>query len=107
MRTREVTLKRRGLDDVDRQNAEQDRMSAERFLVLAENDAAGARDFLGDFGRVSSEFLDAAVCRLKTLRGGLGLRRLPGSVDDGVYSKADIGLIRRAVVSSGVVGECA
>jgi hypothetical protein len=54
-------------------NGEEHRVTSQRFLVGPENDAAGGRDSLGDFGRVSGEFVNSALCRLEALRAGLGL----------------------------------
>jgi hypothetical protein len=50
-------------------------MRAERLSIGCDNNAGCARDSLGDFGCVSGQFLDSAVCRLETLGAGLGFAR--------------------------------
>jgi len=71
----EISLKRGGLNGIDRQNREQEWVSTERLLVRSNNAAAGFGDRLHSFGGSGWRLLQPALGRAQTLRSGFGFAR--------------------------------
>src|SRR6266581_5031575 len=75
MRLRKVALERRGLDAIDRQDREEERVLTERIAVGAENEALFALDSDAHFLGFGGERVEPALRRREAARAGLGLPR--------------------------------
>ena len=64
----EISLEGRWFDDIDRQGAQQYRMTGERFLVRSNNAAAGFGDCFCSLGRSSCRLLESAFRWAEALR---------------------------------------
>src|SRR5262249_22631120 len=71
----EISLERRGLNGIDRQDGQQYRMTGQRVLIRTNNAAAGVRDCFCSFGGGSRRLLEPAFSGAETLCPGLGLAR--------------------------------
>jgi len=75
----EIPLERGGLDGIDRQNREQDKVPAERVLVRSHHAAAGLLDRLRHLRGSSRRLIQPAFGWAQTLRSGFRLARaFPG-----------------------------
>jgi hypothetical protein len=75
----EISLEGRWFDRIDRQDAQQYRMTGKRFLVRSNNAAAGFGDCFCGFGCSSCRLLESAFGWAEALRPGFGFARtLPG-----------------------------
>jgi hypothetical protein len=73
----EISLEGRWFDDIDRQDAQQYRMTGERFLVRSNNAAAGFGDCFCSLGRSSCRLLESAFRWAEALRARFGFARPP------------------------------
>jgi len=71
----EIPLERGGLNGIDRQDAQQYRMTRKRFLVRSQNAASGFGDCLCSFRSSSCRLLEPAFGRAQTLRCGFSFAR--------------------------------
>src|ERR1700756_4318217 len=73
----EISLEGRWFDGIDREDAQQYRMTGERFLVRSNNAAAGFGDSFCGFGCSSCRLLESAFRRAEALRPRFGFARPP------------------------------
>ena len=73
----EISLKRGGLDGIDRQNREQDRVSAERFLVRSNNAGRRLSRSPPPPPQQHRRLIQPAFGRAQTLRSGFRFARTP------------------------------
>ena len=73
----EISLEGRWFYGIDRQHAQQYRMTGERFLVRSNNAATGFGDCFCSLGRSSCRLLESAFRWAEALRARLGFARPP------------------------------
>jgi hypothetical protein len=102
----EISLEGRWFDRIDRQDAQQYRMTGERFLVRSNNAAAGFGDCFCSLGRSSCRLLESVFRWAEALRARFGFARpRPGrcTLDHSrkLYSSSRINVLNLQLPSPG------